>query len=99
MSRIKRITIIMLMGSGILVGTIVIRILPDNHQLAPFELIKKAGQPTRYLQKGKHRIEDVLGVFAAKQRLMHLMRKDTLTWADSLEIKTIDHHLNQLIHD
>ena len=89
----------MLMGTGILLGAMVLFLLPaktHNHSIR--ELIEEY-RPQVSMTGTKDHLIALFKVFKSKNRIEHLMQKDTLTTEDTLEIKQIDKYINRLLHD
>ena len=90
---------VIIMFFGMLLGLIIVMTLPNKntakHAVQGIEIPK----PEVSLQKGKSSILRLIQVIKLKRRMDQLMLKDSLGAADSMEISTIDQHLNQLLHD
>ena len=88
-----------LMFAGILIGLIVIftKFQKESKPTTFHEFIPK--NPGISMHKYGSSIKEFAIVFKAKRRIYELMHKDRLSKQDSIEIKAIDQHLNQLLHD
>lgn len=95
--KLKPLLTILFMFSGMLVGLIVFIAIPkgrkNTHQ--QFEV----AMPEISTQRAKHSIIQLMQALKSKSRIYQLMEKDSLTSQDTLEIKTIDKQINQLLHD
>lgn len=90
---------IAIMLTGILIGLFVLLIKSSDQVKSTFQAVKEFQRPKIALQKEGNPLQDLVTVIKAKSRIYQLMRKDTITHLDSIEIKAIDQKLNQLLHD
>ena len=87
------------MFSGILVGLVIILIKSGQQVHSTFQTLKEFPRSEISFQKKDHPLQEFVTVLKARRRIHHLMKKDTITRQDSLDIKAIDQQLNQLLHD
>ena len=99
MNHTKALLTVIIMFIGMLLGLIILITLPnkktEGNPIHLFELPK----PNISIQHGKSSVLQLIQALKSKRRMDQLMRKDSLNAADSIEIRSIDQHLNQLLHD
>ena len=99
MKHTKPIRTVIIMFVGMLLGLIILITLPNkNKEKYPIHLFELP-TPEVSLQKGKSTVLQLILALKSKRRIDQLMLKDSLSAADSIEIRSIDQHLNQLLHD
>ena len=99
MRKLKSKLSIVIMFSGILIGLVILLIKSGQQVHSTFQTLKEFPRPEISFQKKGHPLQELVTVLKAKHRIYQLMKKDTITGQDSLDIKAIDQQLNQLLHD
>lgn len=92
-------TTIIVMLVGIILGLIVLVTARRKDPQIDLGALLDQNRSTKTLEAGKRSAMELIEVFKAKHRVDQLMRKDSLSAADSIEIKNIDQQLNHMLHD
>jgi len=90
---------IVIMFSGILIGLVILLINSGQQVHSTYQTLKEFPRPEFSLRNEGHPFRKLMTVWKTRRRIYHLMKKDTITGQDSLDIKAIDQQLNQLLHD
>ena len=99
MKTTKPILTVIIMFVGMLLGLIILITVPNKKtERNPIHLFELP-TPKVSLQKGKSSVLQLILALKSKRRIDQLMLKDSLSATDSIEIRSIDQHLNQLLHD
>ena len=87
----------LIMFAGMLIGLVVL-LTKTAKPMEPIRQSIREFMPSTAVPERKS-IQDLLIAWKTGQRLQVLMQKHRLSKQDSLEIKSIDQQLNQLLHD
>ena len=95
----KSIATVSLMFAGILIGLFIILNNTKHQENQSMDVLHELLPPRPKVPKVGNSFDELITIWKVQQRIHELMGKDNLSNEDSLEIKNIDKHLNQLLHD
>ena len=95
----KSIATVSLMFAGILIGLFIILNNTKHQENQSMDVLHELLPPRPKVPSAGNSFDELITIWKVQQRIHELMGKDNLSNEDSLEIKNIDKHLNQLLHD